>query len=155
GAGGAGDVRAVDGGVVAFSVRFRRRLKPAATTACSGRVRVRCVEEGFHFVIRGLGEVVVPVADGQKRLGRVWADDFIGEFAQIHAGFRGADGDGDDNASGRLPAQGLDGGTHGGAGGEAVVDKDDGAVAHPGIGTIATEGALAAGEFDFFFPGDG
>ena len=83
-------------------------------------------QERADLVVGGLIEVAIELADGEEVSGRVETDEVVHLGAEFGAGKGGGDRDGDNEAI-RDGTEGADGGLHGGAGGEAVVDENDGA----------------------------
>jgi len=98
----------------------------------SAAIRSRFGEERADFFIGGLIEIAVELAYSMEMRGRVEADDPVGFAGKLFAGAGGANGNGDDDGAGYRTrtrrAQSASRGLHRGAGGKAVVDKDDGAV---------------------------
>src|SRR6185437_3309310 len=84
-------------------------------------------EELADFAVSGLGEVVVPLADRIQPGGHEEADNLVGLLGEPLTNRGGCDRDGDNDAGRVALAEGGDGGTHGGTGGESVVDQNDGA----------------------------
>lgn len=122
-------------------------------------------EGGGDLVVGGVGEGAVPESDGVEGVGGAKGEAFEGWIAggEFLAGAWWCDGHGDDDAAGAEGLGGFDGGTHGGAGGEAVVDEDDGAVVEiegwpaGAVGGFATLefGGLGAGDAVDGFLGEG
>ena len=100
-------------------------------------------------------EIGIPRANGDKIGGRFEADDLVGDLAEFVASGLGGDGNGNNDASGVLWAESADGGLHGGAGGKAVVNQDNGAIANIKRRALATVFKLAALNFGGFALGDG
>src|SRR5260221_624441 len=96
---------------------FRRKLHGTSMFLC---------EKLADFAVRGLAEVGVPVADGVTILGRARSHHVLPEPAHAHAGIGGAGGHGDHDPRRVELAQRLDRRFHRRAGGEAIVDQDDG-----------------------------
>src|SRR5262249_7087070 len=65
----------------------------------------RPAEEVANLLVRGLREVVVEMADGHERLGRLRADDLVDLVAELGAGLRGGDRHGHDDPSRLLPSK--------------------------------------------------
>lgn len=98
-----------------------------------------------NFVVGGGFEIAVELADGAegfRALEREELIDFLGDL--LTSAGRGH-GNGGDDVSGDGP-QRADGGAHGGAGGEAVVNEDTGA-------TTGISGRMT-GAIERFAPGD-
>lgn len=83
-------------------------------------------EQAADFVVGGLAEVKVVLADGVEGIGNEGADDVVCLAEELYAGGRCTNRRGEDEGMGAR-ANGAGGGAHAGAGGEAVVDEDDGA----------------------------
>jgi len=104
------------------------------------------VEEVDHLFIGGLGEVAVELADGLEMRGCEGADGLVGEGADLLEGAGRGDGNGGDDLFGLFGADGVDGGLHGRAGGEAIVNDDHGFVLEDARGPIAAvEGEVGLG----------
>lgn len=117
----------------AAGVRLGRKLRGRA--GCGG-------EELGDFSIGGLGEVCIALADAAK-IGRGFkGEKAIDQGTQGGAGLTGGEGDGDDDLARVLSAEGLDCGAKGGAGGDAVIDEDDGLAGDRGRGGMAAVGEL-------------
>ncbi len=82
-------------------------------------------EEGADLVVGGLAKVLVEEADGSEGLGGMDAENLVAFAPEIVASGRCGDRDGDDDLT-RDGSKSADGGAHGGSGGKAVVDEDDG-----------------------------
>ena len=103
-------------------------------------------EQRIHFVIRGLSEVVVPLADSIEDLRRRHEGARISRLGQNIAGAHGHDrGRGHDDGRLMLP-QGQNRGLHSGARRDAVIDQQDGSAAERREGAVAAVEPLAASE---------
>src|SRR4051794_6304996 len=97
-----------------------------ACRAAGPPVRARLLrgEYGEYLLVGYRREVPVRLADRAERGRRPEADDVVHPATQGPAGLEGADGDGDDDRRRAQTPDAGDGGAHGGAGGEPVVDDD-------------------------------
>ena len=66
-------------------------------------MNVRVLQEGTDFLVRCLGEVVIPAPNRNERLRLSGTDAFIGLPAELGTRLRGTDWHGDDDASWRSP----------------------------------------------------
>lgn len=107
-------------------------------------------EERADFLIRGLGEVFEPLADGVEAGRGVEADDLVGLLGKAMANAGVCDRNGDNDSGWFEGAQRRDGGAHGSAGGEAIVDEEDSFAADVDWRAIAAVGDEAAVKFDAF-----
>jgi len=111
-------------------------------------------QEFANFAIGGLRKIVVPDADGLKRLGCLGANDLVDMFAKLGAGGRRSYRDSDNDALGLLRADGAGGGEHGGAGGQAIVYQNHVAMSDgEGRASLAIE-TFAALDFAALAPGN-
>ena len=83
-------------------------------------------KQAADFVVGGLAEVEVVLADGVEGIGDERADNVVCLAEEPFAGGWRTNRRGEDEGFG-VGANSAGGGAHGGAGGESVVDEDDGA----------------------------
>jgi hypothetical protein len=107
-------------------------------------------EERADFLIRGLGEVFEPLADGVEAGRGVEADDLVGLLGKAMANAGVCDRNGDNDSGWFEGAQRRDGSAHGSAGGEAIVDEKDGFAADVDRRAVAAVSGEAAVELDAF-----
>lgn len=113
------------------------------------------LKEAADFFVGGLVEVVVVLAYCAQMERREDGDEGVG-FAGEVAGYRSVDyGDGEDDGGGALPAEGGEGGADAGAGGDAVVDEENGFAADVGGRALAAVGGFAADELGALAGEDG
>ena len=120
--------------------------------AVSGLLSLR--QERADLVVGGLIEVAIELADGEEVSGMVETDEVVHLGAEFGAGEGGGDRDGHNEAI-RDGTEGADGGLHGGAGGEAVVDKNDGAAFEGERRTAGAVEGFAALDFELLAGDDG
>ncbi len=96
------------------------------------------------LVVRRLREVLVPVADGEKRLRGDGADDLIDLRSQLFAGLGRCGRDCGDDAGGLQLSQRHDCGAHRGSGRQTVIYQDHGPTTNIGRWTTAAIEALAS-----------
>jgi hypothetical protein len=115
------------------------------TLRCLRRFRLLSSREQVtNFLVHRLREVLVPVADGEKRVGYDSADDFVDFRFKLLAGFRRSRRDCEDNPGGLQLSQRHYCGAHRGPGGQAIIDQDHSPTTNLGRRTTATVEALAA-----------
>jgi hypothetical protein len=100
-------------------------------------------EQIAHLVVCRLREILVPKADGVKRLWRDGANDVVDYFSQLIARLGRGDGNGHDDAARTLLFQGFNGRVHRGPGRKPVIHEDHSPATHVGGRTIASVQALA------------
>jgi hypothetical protein len=108
-----------------------------------------------NFVVCDACEIFVPPADGEEGVGDGAADYLISFGPEVGAGFGRGDGDGDDAFPGSLATERARRSQHGGTGGEAIIDQDDGAAGYFALRTTAAIHLFAAAEFFVLTGADG
>lgn len=78
-----------------------------------------------NFIVRGLIEVIVKLADGHEHPRNLDAEDLVRFATQLVHCFGRRNRDGDDDARSLLLTDGTDRGQHGIAGRQAIIDQDD------------------------------
>src|SRR5690349_23257020 len=114
-----------------------------------------CGEYLVYFLVGRLGEVLVPDADGVERGRRFGAHDVVDDTTKFVARLGRRYGDRDDDTGRRLLAEREHGNAHRRAGGETIVDQDDGAMVQRGKRSSVAIGALTPLELALLGLGDG
>src|SRR6185312_10093389 len=105
------------------------RVRFPSLALLRGRARpVRIAQAGYDLGVRGLLEVVVPLADGEERFGSLQGDEPVGLVRQALLPVGWCDGDRDHHLGGTELPGGAAGRDRSGASRDAVV-RDDGALA--------------------------
>ncbi len=99
--------------------------------------------------------MVVPEADAVEGFWGDEAEELVYLALEVSAGLRCAGRHGDYQPARSQLAQRLDSGAHGGAGGEAVVHQDDGALRHRRQSPVAAVEPLASLQLGLLAGGDG
>jgi hypothetical protein len=123
----------------------------AADTAFVGGA----VEQFTHFFVGGLRKVLVPSADGMEGFGSASAHDLFDFGAELIAGVARANGHRHGYGGGMAQAQRADGGAHARAGGEAVVDENNGVVFEVGGRAVTAIGFFTSAQFFLLFADGG